>query len=278
MPPFFSLITGTVGRVTELTELLHSLAGQTCLSFELILIDQSASGISEDLWNTLPFPVIHKRARPGLSRARNLGLQLARGEVVAFPDDDCTYPQALLQELRDYFERDPEIDGCSTLVTDQAGNYSAGGYMAGRAQRITRGNVWRTAVSPSLFLRRSAIAGFFFDEELGVGTTGRWGSGEETDFVLQLLARNRQLRYEPRLVVWHPVFRGPWMAKRGWRYGCGCGAVLRKHHYPVSTALRMALLQLIRAGQAGITLRLRKSRFHLLMASGRLYGFFTDRG
>jgi len=258
--------------------LLHSLAGQTCQSFELILIDQSEDGVSADLWKEFPFPVIHRRTRPGLSRARNLGLQLARGEVVAFPDDDCTYPPTLLQDLRDYWQRHPEIAGCSTLVTDGAGNYSAGGYMAGSAMRITRGNVWRTAVSPSLFLRHSALAGVAFDERLGVGTTSRWGSGEETDLVLLLLVQHRDLRYEPSFVVWHPVFRGPWSATRGWCYGCGCGAVLRKHHYPCTTALRMALLQAIRMGHACTALRFRKSRFHLLMALGRLYGFFAYRG
>ncbi|MPN49512.1 hypothetical protein SDC9_197133 [bioreactor metagenome] len=50
------------------------------------------------------FPVRRFRSAPGLSRARNVGLEQITGEVIAFPDDDCTYPPGILRSVADAFD------------------------------------------------------------------------------------------------------------------------------------------------------------------------------
>ena len=276
----FSLIVCTVTRTAELEAFLGSLAAQKQPpAFEVIVVDQNPDDRLAPLLDRCRgrFPVRRLRSEIGLSRARNVGLAAASGDIVAIPDDDCTYPPDLLHRLAAYFDANPGCDGVSTLVTDRDGSFSAGGYMAGSPLAIDRGNIWRTAVSPSIFVRRSAVGEVRFDETLGVGSGTVYGSGEESDFLLQLLEHHRRLDYRPEFVVHLPCFHGPWRAERGRLYGNGMGRVLRKHRYPAWRAMFYASLQLVRAVQFLLKLNPSRSRFHLAMALGRLHGYFHVR-
>ena len=208
----FSLIVCTVTRTAELEAFLGSLAAQKQPpAFEVIVVDQNPDDRLAPLLDRCRgrFPVRRLRSEIGLSRARNVGLAAASGDIVAIPDDDCTYPPDLLHRLAAYFDANPGCDGVSTLVTDRDGSFSAGGYMAGSPLAIDRGNIWRTAVSPSIFVRRSVVGEVRFDETLGVGSGTVYGSGEESDFLLQLLEHHRRLDYRPEFVVHHPCFPRP---------------------------------------------------------------------
>ena len=142
-----SLIVGSLGRVGELRRLLGSLAGQTYREFEVVLVDQTGTEALAPVVAGFPGLAVRRvAAAPGLSRARNLGLSLARGEIVGFPDDDCWYPPGLLAEVAGRLAA-PGVDGVSFRVTDGAGTCSAGGWMSAGRLTMARGNVWRTAVS-----------------------------------------------------------------------------------------------------------------------------------
>ena len=273
----FSLILCTVNRVDVVREYFESLARQQdAPPFEVILIDQNPDErlmpIVKDFQDR--FPIRRYTAEPGLSRARNLGLRYAEGEIIAFPDDDCTYPEQLLENVSESLRRET-VDGISILVTDQRGRQS-GTVMYRTPRRITESNVWRCGVSISIFVKRAAVGGILFDEELGVGSGTVYGSGEETDFLLNLIHAGRRLEYCPHLTVNHPVFAGPWSLKRGYLYGSGMGRVLHKHHYTVFRMLYAAGLQLIRAGMALLTLNLPRMSFHLAMACGRFSGYLRS--
>lgn len=254
-----SLITVTMGnRPDALARLMDSLRCQTYRNFEHIVVDQRA----------------HPEFRGGLSRARNYGLSLATGDIVAFPDDDAWYAPSTLQDAVDGLG-DGTVAGLSFRVTDERGVCSAGGYMARGVMPLARRNVWRTAVSCSFFVRRACLTGTLFDERLGVGSGTRYGSGEETDFLLRMIERGCRLVYDGSKVVYHPRFSGVYSVRRGWLYGNGCGAVLRMHHYSAVRLTWMVFLQLLRAGQSLFAGHFGKMSFHLSMAFGRLCGYFS---
>ena len=271
----FSLILCTVNRDQVVREYFESLTRQrNPPSFEVILVDQNRDGRLLPIVAEFETKLTIRRytAEPGLSRARNIGLNYAEGEIIAFPDDDCTYPEMLLRSVSDYLEKSG-ADGVSMLVTDQQGRFS-GSFMYRTSRRISCRNVWRCGVSISIFVKRDAIGKIRFDETLGVGSGTIYGSGEETDFLLNLIQAGRNLDFCPELVVNHPVFIGPWTVKRGYLYGNGMGRVLRKHHYSVFLAFYFASLQLVRAFFAVFLLNFPRMLFHWAMAYGRITGYF----
>ena len=89
----FSLILATFGidKITHIKELLQSLNEASFKEFEVILVDQNPGNEIELLFfeQSHQFSKKYLKSEPGLSKARNIGLMSAKGEYVAFPDDDC---------------------------------------------------------------------------------------------------------------------------------------------------------------------------------------------
>mgnify|MGYP002516366765 FL=1 len=252
-----SLITVTMGdRADALIRLKNSLARQTFRDFEHIVVDQRE----------------HPELRGGLSRARNFGMRQAKGDVIAFPDDDAWYGPTVLQDVADILS-DVNVDGVSFRVVDDNGNCSAGGWMATGKKYINKRTVWHTAVSCSFFLKRDAIGKLRFDERLGVGSGTRFGSGEETDFLLSILAKGARILYDGTKCVFHPSAAGKFDVRKGWLYGNGMGTVLRRHHYPIARIVWVVAVQIARVLQSLVQFRFNKAVYHLAMASGRLWGF-----
>ncbi|MFN2119332.1 MAG: glycosyltransferase family 2 protein, partial [Anaerolineales bacterium] len=95
-----SLVLGTKGRTAELSRFLDSVAVQTHAPLEVILVDQNADDRLRPILAAFPqMPLTRLMCEPGLSRARNMGLAVAKGDVVGFPDDDCWYPPDSLEKV-----------------------------------------------------------------------------------------------------------------------------------------------------------------------------------
>jgi glycosyltransferase involved in cell wall biosynthesis len=117
--PAFSVIVPTYERHAHLPTLLACLARQTCPDFEVILIDQSASRWQvPDQFSSLDILYEHTDLK-GTSRARNLGAWLARGDVMAFTDDDCQPEPDWLQNARRYFEHAGVVGVEGLIVSDR---------------------------------------------------------------------------------------------------------------------------------------------------------------
>ena len=113
--PAFSVVVPTYERHAHLPKLLDCLANQSCRDFEVILVDQSASPWEvPDRYSSLDIVYEHTDVK-GTSRARNLGAWLARGDVIAFTDDDCQPEPDWLRNATPYFD-DPGVVGVEGLV------------------------------------------------------------------------------------------------------------------------------------------------------------------
>src|SRR4051812_15522441 len=110
--PLISLILGTKGRTDELRRFLHSLSSQTSGRVELIIVDQNEDDRVHQVLRSVPvdIPTSIIQSKPGLSRARNIGLRHANGSIIGFPDDDCWYPPDLLgRVLKAFSDCDSDI-------------------------------------------------------------------------------------------------------------------------------------------------------------------------
>ncbi len=159
-----------------------------------------------------------------LSNARNIGLKMAVGEIIGFPDDDCWYSESVLNEIRLEFDKDLTVDAICTNVYDPIKGQSYGGRPVGVNLSVTFSNLFELPISVGIFLRKSSFAkaGFYFDESLGAGTI--LGSGEETDLIYRLLKSRARVVYLGSIQVYHPVPNYSHQdIKKYYEYGLGFG-------------------------------------------------------
>ena len=88
--PFTSVIIITRNRPKILADCLDHLVKQTYIDFEIVVVDSSDNHETRDLlasWPSVCYLSIWD-GRNNMPAARNLGLSIAKGEIVAFIDDD----------------------------------------------------------------------------------------------------------------------------------------------------------------------------------------------
>lgn len=274
----FSLIIGTYQRREELQLLFLSLEKQTYKNFEVILCDQNNEGFLEDIISEfgLKFHILHLRTERGLSRARNEGLKVYSGEILAFPDDDCFYPPDLLNNIREYFINNPSIDGISCKVES-----SDKGIYEQRFPKlscfITKNNVFNTVSSFTLFLRKHVVKeNGFFNPSLGVGSGTPLGSGEETDYVLRAIQKGFKFYYLKDLTVYHPSKDAKLSGftkkdlERTRSYNRGYAYLLKKYNYPFIYCVKALIRPLGGAFLALVRLEFRRFIYQLFKFYGRL--------
>ena len=107
-----SVIICTRNRFDDFTRTLPSIAVQTRLPDELIVIDSSDDNKLEAYLGslTLPFPVRYFRSQPGLTLQRNHGIRESAGDLIFFFDDDVTLDKNYLAEMERIFTRDTHHD------------------------------------------------------------------------------------------------------------------------------------------------------------------------
>jgi glycosyltransferase involved in cell wall biosynthesis len=225
--PRFSLIVATLGRTEELEHLFCSFAYQRRSDYEVVVVDQNEDDRLSGLiaaareWTL----VKHVRTKEkGVSRARNLGMIHAQGEIIAFPDDDCWYPENLLNVVDNWFRAHPEYAVLAVGAVDDRG-VSSGNRWIQNACDITPFNSLRTTFCSSLFISTVEQAKKVrFDENLS--------RGEETDFVLRLLKTGLRGRFDRAWHVHHPcrdMLSGAVSKERATSYGAGMGRLVRSH-------------------------------------------------
>jgi glycosyltransferase involved in cell wall biosynthesis len=96
---FFSVIIPTFNRSAFVTKAIDSVLAQTFIDFELIVVDDGSTDETECLLNKYSDKriTVFKQDNKGVSSARNRGIEVARGEWVAFLDSDDWWDQNKLQ-------------------------------------------------------------------------------------------------------------------------------------------------------------------------------------
>ena len=109
-----SVVVPTRNRPRDVAKLLESIQKQTRMPDELIIVDQSPDSISHLLFaNEMGsrYAYVHSSEIKGVSRARNAGIALAKGDVVIFLDDDVVLSPDCLEQMEAAFEANPEYAG-----------------------------------------------------------------------------------------------------------------------------------------------------------------------
>ncbi len=230
-----SLVMATLGRTVEIDRCVDSLAAQTCMDFELIVVDQNPDDRLVPVVaraRELGLDCLHLRqSEPNLCKARNAGLARASGDVVGFPDDDCWYETDVVERVLNRFQSQADLQG---LVIRW---HETGEYPAGRLSFEEFGQFrGARASSITLFFRNDCLrkAGGF---DAALGLHSWYGAGEETDLMLRLLGVGVVIEHAPEIVVHHAVLNPaslPYrqMFRRARRRARGTGALYVRHSLP----------------------------------------------
>jgi len=162
-----------------------------------------------------------REERPGLACARNRAVLEARGQLLAFTDDDVSVDSLWVHGLVRGLRRRPDVACITGLVASASIESVAEAYFDARvswsAVQAPRTYDLRTGqsqdalfpYSPGIFgtganlaLRTDVIRELGgFDEALGAGTVTR--GGEDLDIFIRVLREGYALVYEPSALVWH---------------------------------------------------------------------------
>lgn len=210
--PKVSVVIRTRDRETVLPECLDRLLAGRELPFEIIVVDASSSDATQGILAGYPAVVNCRLGDVAYSTvlARNVGLARARGDVVAFIDDDCFVLPGWLGELAGAFI-DPEVIAAGGRVIYHPWKRCQYG------EPVARLNLARDVIEaewdrvldrvvdvPHLpggncaVRREAALSIGGFDTNF-VGSA----NGEETDFFLRISKLGGRMVFVPTAVVEH---------------------------------------------------------------------------
>jgi glycosyltransferase involved in cell wall biosynthesis len=192
MTPAISVIIPTHNRRAMLREALSSVAAQRGASFEVIVVDDgSTEGTWQDLsGHELPVHFDDVRAvrteRRGPAAARNRGIALARGRLIAFLDsDDLWMPEKLARQSL-FMRNNPD---CLISQTGETWMRDGRRVNPGRRHRKRPGDIFIDSLRTCLISPSAAILRRELLDEVG-GFDEDMAACEDYDLWLRILARH----------------------------------------------------------------------------------------
>lgn len=165
-----------------------------------------------------------------LSKARNIGISAIEegAGIIAFPDDDCWYNDKVLSKAKEILD-EGKYDFISLGIYDPIKKMEFGRHrVLNEVCEIDYKNVLTKPISTSIFFKynkKDEIPAF--DELFGVGTS--WSSGEETDFLLNLMSAGKKGLLNATVAVYHEYAREKdFDASVTYKYSVGFAAMMIK--------------------------------------------------
>jgi glycosyltransferase involved in cell wall biosynthesis len=241
--PFISVVVPTVMQRGDLLDgSIAALAALDYPDFEVIVVDNRPDGSAarahlHDRLRRHDRVTVVSEAYPGISAARNTGLRHARGEIVAFTDDDAAVDPRWLAAIARRMSTQPAPDCVTGLVLPAeletpaqiwfersggkvaddfelityrregaAGRWSAGRYsvVARRGAGSSRVPIYRAkfGMGANMAFRTAVLRELGgFDEALGTGTVSC--GGEDIVMLSRLLYAGGTVAFDPAVVVHH---------------------------------------------------------------------------
>lgn len=177
LPRVTAIIT-TFNRRAFLGNAIDSVLAQSLVDFELIILDNDSSDGTDALVSGYTDPRIRyrKHRAMGIAEQRNLGVGLARGEFIAFLDDDDVWlPCKLEAQYRKFLNSDGTVGLVygGFLFYDDAGR-EWGAHLPQLIGKVIEGLLWASdpfcGSASNPMLRKSAILSLGgYDRKVAVG-------------------------------------------------------------------------------------------------------------
>ena len=221
--PLVTVAVCTRDRTAELDLCLAALTDLDYPTLDLLLVDNAPSNNATARLVHASYPGVRyvHEPRPGLNWARNRAILEARGEIIAFTDDDVVVDPGWVRALACTFAAHPEVMVVTGLVVPYELETEAqlffewyGGFGKGynckwyrlnpehRRQETWHIAAWLGGTGANMAYRRNLFEHIgAFDPALDVGTVTHGGGDLEMFF--RVLQEGYTLVYEPNAVVRH---------------------------------------------------------------------------
>jgi glycosyltransferase involved in cell wall biosynthesis len=201
----YSVIVPTYNRKTLLGKCLDSLANQDYPSgdYEIIVVDDgSVDGtrrVVESAKKGCAALRYFRTRHQGQGAARNVGLRKAKGEFIAFTDDDCVVEKEWLKKIEAAFRRST-ADAVGGAIVNPMNRYIAW------AQYILNFSAWlpkggeryvKDIPTANICYSKQAIRDHFFPEHLGSGVY------EDSLYNYKLHRKSKKILFCPAITVYH---------------------------------------------------------------------------
>ena len=225
--PKVSVVVCTYNGSKTLDGCLRSLQKLNYPDYEVILVNDGSTDSVPEIAARYPYIRYHEQPNRGLSVARNVGMDLARGEIIAYTDDDCfADPDWLYFLVAKLLETDASGVGGPNLLPTNDGPVAAcvSASPGTPAHVLIDDNVAEHVPGCNMAFwadRLRAIGGFD-----AVYTK----AGDDVDVCWRLQAEGEKIAYAPAAMVWHhrrATVAAYLKQQRG--YGEAEGLLKRKH-------------------------------------------------
>jgi len=216
--PCISIVILTARRAQKLLACLRSIEKQTFRSFESIVVDNAGEEETRTIINSLSLSVklVSAPDAPSYAEARNRGLQNARGEYIAFIDDDCVADPAWLSHLYDIAQNADAVGGMVIPLKklpfpswwDQNLNWLVGLSVPGLLDRESGGLHYPQTAN--MMIRKDVLVEEGFQEiggEFSHKKTLSYAGREDVELWRRLRLKGKTCRFSPRAVVYHDIPR-----------------------------------------------------------------------
>lgn len=200
-----SMVMCIYGDIKDLCLFLKDLEKQTYRNFEIIIVDQNKDEkvIKYIERKKFSYEIKYLTSEKGLSKSRNIGLKKVEGDIVCFPDDDCIYPERLLEQVNNFFQNE-KYEG---LIIRAQNSIKTGRKMHEKDfdQEVKINKIFNLVHSISLFMKKEIIESVGgFDENLGLGTQTIFQGQEDRDYPIRAIMEGYNFFYKREIEVFHP--------------------------------------------------------------------------
>ena len=208
-----SILVATCNRCDKLRSLLDTLKAKGVAGLtetEVIVIDNNSNDATRQVvaeYTSLENPEFRYllEKRPGKSRALNAGIREARGEILAFTDDDCVPDRGWVENILKEFDSDPELSilGGRVELYDEMDLQQAILLSNDRIFVRTVKEVCQpTIIGANMAFRKTALnIARRVDPLLGPGTACK--AAEDIDLLYRCLKKRLRMVYSPKVLVFH---------------------------------------------------------------------------
>ena len=113
-----SIVIPTYNAEKFMPTLLDSIFHNKIDDMEVVIVDDCSTDDTVRISKSFPVRVINMEKNSGPAKARNIGVEAAKGDIIYFLDSDVIVLDGAIKEVKDYFDQNPSakcvIGICST--------------------------------------------------------------------------------------------------------------------------------------------------------------------